>query len=64
MAATNPFAQLKPAKGKPAMKTVGKKPMSAAQAAAVAKFVKGKKAAPMDAEDKLDGGVDEATEGK
>lgn len=56
MAGMNPFAKLAPAKGKPATKG---KPVSAASAKAVANFVKGKK---MDAEDKLDGGVDEQLE--
>lgn len=70
--AANPFTKLAPAKGKPAAKPAAKptmgKPMSPASAKAVANFVKGKKGTPitklpaMDAEDKLDGGIDEATE--
>jgi hypothetical protein len=69
--ATSPFVKntgktAAPAKG-------AKKPMSAAQAKAVANFMKGKKkttavkpakAAMTDPEDLVDGGVDEATEGE
>lgn len=52
-----------------ATKKSASKPVSSKQAAAVANFLKSKtgakapvKAAPMDAEDKLDGGVDENEE--
>ena len=60
MANANPFLQAKATK-----KSVPKgKTVTASQARRLAAMLKGKKpvAMPMDAEDKIDGGVDEKTE--
>lgn len=71
MANTFPFAQAKATAKPAAKKGAAKKPMSAKQAQLVANFVKSKKTAPtaptaaampMDPEDMIDGGVDEAKE--
>lgn len=63
MADKFPFAQAKATAKPAAKKGAARKPVSAKQAQLVANMLKGKKAAmPMDPEDMIDGGVDEATE--